>query len=129
MMIVQKTVPGTSDEEDTKNHKKLSIKALTQTTPGLPAPTHNQKTKNKSTWHTIEFSNNTRTTNPHQQNQRKKEGLSISDSFSYRHTHSSGALSVALTHIKLHTPNQQYKPAGKTGFLEVYLLSLPHHLS
>ena len=43
-------------------------------------------------------------------------------SFSYRHLTKpvtirppSGALSVTLTHIKLHTPNQQHKPAGERG--------------
>jgi len=88
--------------------------------PGTPQCTPQQTTnKNKKVhWHTIEFSHNTRTPNqPRHKSQPIKGGTS--GSFPVRHltrTHSGGALSVSLTHTKLHTPTTKHKPPGKTGF-------------
>ena len=49
--------------------------------------------------------------------------------FSYRHTHQNlealcGALSVSLTHIKLHTNQKQHKSPAQTTFLRFVLGSI-----
>ena len=80
------------------------------------------KIKNLVHWHTIEFSDNNHTTShnhtkrcaAHSEWKVKNNLYIASGLFSYRHTHQnlkalSGALSVSLTHIKLHTHNHQHK--------------------
>ena len=81
------------------------------------------KIKNLVHWHTIEFSDNNHTTShatpqrcaTNTVNGKSQNNLYIASGlFSYRHTHQnlqalSGALSVSLTHIKLHTHTNQHK--------------------
>ncbi|MFC3795703.1 hypothetical protein, partial [Corynebacterium tuscaniense] len=124
------TIPSMVQTASTSTHPKKEHTA-----------TQTNQTKNH--WHTIEFSHNTRTlkhtpqtgpvqssllklTHTHTTNQIAVRGSSERNhqrSFSYRHLTKpvtirppSGALSVTLTHIKLHTPNQQHKSPGYLMF-------------
>ena len=112
---------------------------------------HQDRTQpTKKHWHTIEFSHNTRTPKHTPQPRRPAQsGLtdpththttnkiashanqmkgSTSDCFPTAISPKpvstglpGGALSVTLTHIKLHTPNQQHKPSGQADFLRLIL--------
>ncbi|MDV2424180.1 hypothetical protein RAE13_07135, partial [Corynebacterium curieae] len=88
--------------------------------------THNHAHKNKKVhWHTIEFSNIITTQQPHTPwhaaHCEQKELCFVRACFpiatSARNTHRScGALSVALTHIKLHTTQNKHKSPGQVLF-------------
>ena len=80
-------------------------------------------------WHTIEFSNNTSTPKPTHKHVGKSKVTKVFSSAivflpatQTREPYllSSGALSVSLTGIKLHTPKHKHKPAAHKGFLSVF---------
>ena len=123
-----------------RHHPINGSDSIDQHTPQKGVNSHTNQ-PNKNHWHTIEFSHNTRTlkhtpqTGPVQSSLLNLTHTHTTDkteshadprernhqrSFSYRHLTSNlvriglsgGALSVTLTHLKLHTPNQQHKSPG-----------------
>ena len=122
-----------------RHHSINGSNSTDQHTPQKGMKQSHKPTK-QNHWHTIEFSHNTRTpkhtpkilgpvqsgltdpTHTHTTNKiacraNQVKG-STSDCFPTAispESLSGGALSVTLTHIKLHTPNQQHKPAGEKG--------------
>ena len=126
-----------------RHHPINGSDSIDQHTPQKGAHSHTNQ-PNKNHWHTIEFSHNTRTpkhtpqtgpiqssllnlTHTHTTNKTESHAdpseRNHQRSFSYRHLTKpatirlpSGALSVTLTHIKLHTPTQQHKSPGYLMF-------------
>ena len=76
---------------------------------------HNHHQKTKVHWHTIEFSHNITTPRhqPHVRGQSVGGIFFVRACFPLACSHLCGALSVALTHIKLHTPPHRHNSPGQ----------------